>query len=161
MRDFHEQEIIFAIQKLLSGRANELLAELKQQIPLIEFTEYAEGNLSPYGLRCGFQGGSVISPVITISTCEQTEKDRIIRLETYTMTITFKFPETAECEFYCYAYSGVVGRVIYENPTLCGEVDRAVISNKKYLSPKKPFNGEGWELAITLRLTVEGNYYAD
>jgi len=147
MKDFHEQEIIFALKKLLSGRANALLAELKQQIPLIEFTEY--------------QGGSVVSPVITFSASEQTEKERIIRLETYTMTITFKFPETKEGELFCYAYSGVIGRVIYENPTLCGEVNRAVISGKKYLSPKKPYNGEGWELAITLRLTVEGNSYAD
>jgi hypothetical protein len=147
MNYFHEQEIIFAIKKLLSGRVNELLAELKQQIPLIEFTDY--------------QVNSVISPVIIFSACEQTEKERIIKLETYTMTISFKFPETKECEFYCYAYSGVVGRVIYENPTLCGEVDRAVISGKKYISPKKPYNGEGWELTITLRLSVEGNTYAD
>ena len=147
MKDFVEQEIIFAVKKLLSGRANELLAGLKQQIPLIEFTEY--------------KGGSVVSPVITFSMSEQTEKDRIIRLEVYSLTITFKFPDTKEGEFFCYAYSGVVGRVIYENPTLCGEADRAVITNKKYLSPKKPNCGEGWELTITLRVTVEGNSYAD
>ena len=71
------------------------------------------------------------------------------------MTITFKFPETKESEFYCYAYSGVVSRVIYENPTLCGEADRAVVTGKKYASPKKPHNGEGWELAVTLRITLE------
>ena len=147
MRDLHEQEIIFAVKKLLSGRANDLLAEKKQQIPLIEFAEY--------------QGGYFVSPVISLTNCEQTEKDRILRLDTYSLTITFKFPETKEGEFFCYAYSGVVGRVIYENPTLCGEVDRAVISNKKYLSPKKPFCGEGWELTVTLRITVEGNSYAD
>ena len=141
MKELHEQEIIYAVKKLLSGKVNELLCSMKQQIPLIEFIEY--------------QGGSVISPVITFSMCEQTEKERIIRQETYSLTITFKFPETAESEFYCYAYSGAVGKVVYDNPTLCGEVDRAVITGKKYLSPAKPHCGEGWSLVITLRLAVD------
>jgi len=141
MKDFVEQEIIYAVKKLLSGEVNEKLGALEYKIPLIEFTEY--------------QGGSVVSPVISFSMCEQTEKERIVKQETYILTISFKFPETKESELYCYAYSGAVSRVIYDNPTLCGEVDRAVISGKKYASPKKPHCGEGWELAITLRLTLE------
>ena len=142
MKDFVEQEIINAVKRLLSSRANDLLCAMEKQIPLIEFTDY--------------KGGSVVSPVITFSMSEQTEKERIIRLESYTLKIIFKFPETPESEYFCYAYSGVVSRVIYDNPTLCGEVDRAVITRKEYLSPVKPHCGEGWALIITLRLTVEG-----
>jgi len=141
MKEFVEQEIINGVKKLLSGKVNELLGALEYQIPLIEFTEY--------------KGGSVISPSITFSMCEQTEKERIVKQETYSLTITFKFLETKECELYCYAYSGAVSRVIYDNPTLCGEVDKAVVTGKKYVSPKKPHCGEGWELAITLRITLE------
>jgi len=142
MKDFVEQEIIYAVKKLLSGKANDYFSAMEPQIPLIEFSDY--------------HGGSIISPSIIFSMCEQTEKERIIRQETYSLTITFTFTETAESEFYCYAYSGVVSRVIYENPTLFGEVDRAVITKKKYVSPIKPYCGEGWSLVVTLRLTVEG-----
>jgi hypothetical protein len=35
-------------------------------------------------------------------------------------------------------------------------VDRGVITGKKYVPPKKPYCGDGWELILTLRLTVEG-----
>jgi hypothetical protein len=72
------------------------------------------------------------------------------------MTISFEFPETLESELHCYAYSGAVGRAIYDNPTLGGIADRAVITGKKYNPPKKLNCGQGWELSITLRVTVEG-----
>ena len=88
--------------------------------------------------------------------CEQTEKERTIRQDTYSLTILFKIPESSESELHCYVYSGAVSRVIYENPTLLGQVDKAAITGKKYQSPKKPHCGEGWELTLTLRLTVEG-----
>ena len=142
MKEFVEQKIINAVKKLFSGQVNELLCAMQQQMPLIEFSEY--------------KGGSVVTPVISLVSSEQTEKERIIRLESYTLTITFKLPETAESELHCYAYSGAVGMAINENPTLCGEVDRAIITGKKYVPPIKPNCGEGWSLIITLRLTIEG-----
>ena len=142
MKEFVEQEIISAVKKLLSSQVNELLCAMQQQIPLIEFAEY--------------KGGSVVTPVISLVSSEHTEKERVIRLESYTLTITFKFTETAESELHCYAYSGAVGRVIFDNPTLGGVANRAVITGKKYVSPVKPHCGEGWSLIITLRLTVEG-----
>ena len=142
MKDFLEQEIIFAVKKLLKENVNELLKNSQYVIPLIEFG----------GSECGV----VICPVITMAGCEQTEKERIIRQDTYSLTIIFKIPESSESELHCYAYSGAVSRVIYENPTLLGQVDGAVITGKKYQSPKKPHCGEGWELTLTLRMTVEG-----
>jgi hypothetical protein len=38
---------------------------------------------------------------------------------------------------------------------LGGIVDKAVITGKKYNPPKFQNCGEGWELVITLRITIE------
>ena len=142
MKDFIETRIINAVRKLLTGKVNELLGEMENPIPLIEFSEY--------------RGGSVVVPVINVASCELKEKERIIRQEAYNLTITFIFPDTPESELYCYAYSGAVGRAVYDDPALGGVVGRAVVTNKKYIKPKKVNCGEAWELVVTLRITVEG-----
>jgi hypothetical protein len=141
VKDYIEQQIIMAVRKLLTGKVNELLGEMESPVPLIEFGEY--------------RGRSVVVPVISLASCERTEKERIIKLDAYTLTITFSLMDTPESELYCYAYSGAVGRVVYDNPTLGGVVDIAVITGKKYNAPKNPKCGEGWEVAITLRVTVD------
>jgi hypothetical protein len=48
---------------------NELLGETEYPIPPIEFGTY--------------RGGSAVVPVITLSTCERSEKERIVRLDAY------------------------------------------------------------------------------
>jgi len=136
-----EETIIKGVKRLLTGRVNEVLRDSEYSIPIIEFGE--------------FTGGGVVVPVISLSACERTEKERIIKLEAYSLTIAISLPETPESEFHCYAYSGAVGRAFYDDPTLGGVVDRAVITGKKYNSPKKPNCGEGWELIVTLQVTVE------
>ncbi|MCL2129162.1 MAG: hypothetical protein FWH35_02280 [Treponema sp.] len=141
MKDFIEQQIITAVRKLLTGKVNELLGEMECPVPLIEFTD------------C--RGKAVVSPDISFSSCEQSEKERIIRLDAYSMSITFTLPETPESELFCYAYSGAVGRAFYDDPTLGGVIDRAVITGKKYVQPKRANCGEGWELIVSLRLTIE------
>ena len=142
MKDLIEARIIEAVRKLLAGRVNELLGDSEYQIPLIEFGSY--------------QGGNSIVPGITLSTCERTEKERIVRLDSYSLTINFSLSETPESELYCYAYSGAVGRALYDDPTLGGMVDRVVIAGKKYIKPRIPHSGECWELIVSLRLSVEG-----
>ena len=144
--EFKEQRIIGAIRKLLTLRVNEILGDLEFPIPAIEVGEFA--------------GATAISPVISLSTCERSEKERIIRLDAYSLSIAFSLPETPESELHCYAYASAVCMALEENPTLGGIVDRAVISGKKYAPPKKPNCGQGWELVMTLRLTIEGNIYA-
>ena len=144
--EFKEQRIIGAIRKLLTLRVNEILGDLEFPIPAIEVGEFA--------------GATAISPVISLSTCERSEKERIIRLDAYSLSIAFSLPETPESELHCYAYASAVCMALEENPTLGGIVDRAVISGKKYAPPKKPNCGQGWELVMTLRLTIEGNTYA-
>ena len=141
MWDSVEQRIIKAIRGLLTGRVNELLGELQFHIPLIEFGDYC--------------GGSVIVPVITLASCERTEKERIILMDAYSLTITFTLPETPESELHCYAYSAVVCKALEENPTLNGIADRVGITGKKYVQPKKVGCGEGRQITISLRVTVE------
>ena len=142
MQDFVEQRIIKAVREVLTENLNSMLSDIRFSIPSVEFGEY--------------NGNSAIAPVITLSTCERTEKERIVHIDAYTITVTFNMPDTPESETYCYAYSGAVSKAVYDNPTLGGVADRAVITGKKYVSPKKPNCGEGWQLIITLRVTVEG-----
>jgi hypothetical protein len=139
---FIEQQIIEAVRQALTERINENLRDMRFAVSPIEYSDYC--------------GDSAVIPSITLSSCERTEKERIVRLDAYSLTVTFSLPETPESEKYCFAYSGAVSRAIYDNPTLGGIADRIVVTGKKYLSPKKPNCGEGWSLVISLRVTVEG-----
>jgi hypothetical protein len=142
MNDFIEQRIIEAVRKLLTGRVNEVLNGWEFLIPVIEFSNFANKH--------------IVVPAVSLVSCERTEKERIIRMDAYSVSITFSIAETQETELYCYGYASAVCKALGENPTLGGVVDRAVVSEKKYSSPKKPGCGENWETVITLRVTVEG-----
>jgi hypothetical protein len=139
---FIEQRIIEAIRGLLTGRVNEILSAWEFLIPVVEFSNF----VNQYS----------VAPVVKLSSCERTEKERIIRLDAYSLSISFTLPETQETELYCYGYAAAVCKALGENPTLGGVVDRAVVSGKKYSQPKKPGCGEDWETVIALRVTVEG-----
>jgi hypothetical protein len=139
---FIEKIIINSLKSLLVGRVNELLGKTEYPIPPVEFGSY--------------RGGSAVVPVIGLSTCERSEKERVIRLDAYTLTITFTVPEHLEGERNCYAYAASVATALGENPTLGGVADRAVLTGKKYVPPKQNGTGEGWEIILTLRITVEG-----
>jgi len=145
MKDFIEQQIISAVRELLIGKLNLLLGDMKFQIPLVEFGNY---------------NGGVVVPVIALSSCEHSEKERIIRLDAYSLTITFNVPETEDSELFCYAYASAVCKVLALNPTLGGVADRATVCGKKYVPPKVANSGMGWQVVITLRITVEGNINA-
>ena len=145
-KDFVEQQIIGAVRGLLVGRVNEILGEMELAVPAVELGEYL--------------GGSVVVPVIVLSTCERSEKERIIRLDAYSLTIVFSVPESSESELYCYAYAAAVEKALGENPALDGAASRAVLVGKKYVAPKKLHCGEEWEVVLTLRVTVEGTAYA-
>jgi hypothetical protein len=95
------------------------------------------------------------SPVLTLSTCERSEKERIIRLDAYTLTIAFTVPESPDGERNCYAYAGAVATALGENPTLGGVADRAVLTGKKYVPPKHSGTGGDWEAVLILRITVQ------
>jgi hypothetical protein len=145
---FIEEIIINSLKSLLAGRVNELLGEMGQSgftglsIPPIEFGAY--------------RGGSAVVPAITLSTCERSEKERIVRLDAYTLTITFAMPEGPDSERNCYAYAASVATALKENPTLDGMADRAELTGKKYAPPKCTGTGVDWGITLTLRVTVEG-----
>ena len=141
MKDFIEQQITTAVRKLLTGRVNEILENWEFLVPVIEF-----GNIG---------SGYATAPAITLSSCERTEKERIIRLDAYSLTINLSLQEHQDAEMYCYGYSHAFRKALGEDVTLGGIADRAVIVGIKYVPPKKPNCGQGWELVLTLRITVE------
>jgi len=141
MKDFIEQQVVGAVRGLLSGQVNAILHDCEFIVPVIEFGEYC--------------GDSVATPVIELASCEQTEKERIIRLDAYSLTIVFSLPPSPESELHCYAFAGAIGKAVFTNPTLGGVADWCSVTGKKFIPPKKPHCGEGWKLEISLRVTVE------
>jgi hypothetical protein len=130
---FYIEEILLnSVEKLLSGRVNELLGDMEYPIPPVEFGTY--------------RGGSAVSPVITLSACERSEKERIIRLDAYTLTITFTVPEYPAGERNCYAYASSVASALREDPALGGIASRAVLTGKKYSPPRQCGTRGDWGL---------------
>jgi hypothetical protein len=138
---FMEENIINSLKSLLAGRVNELLEETEYPIPPVEFGAY--------------RGGSVVVPVIALSTCEQSEKERIVRLDAYTLTIAFTVPEHPAGERNCYAYAASVATALKENPTLGGAASRSELTGKKYVPPKQSGTGGEWEVELKVRVLVE------
>jgi hypothetical protein len=145
---FIEEKLLNSVKKLLSGPVNELLGETEYPVPPVEFDAY----------RSGSAVVGACSPVITLSTCERSEKERIIRLDVYTLTITFAVPESPDGERNCYAYAGAAAAALGEDPALSGAASRAELTGKKYRAPKQSGTGEEWELVLTLRITVENQH---
>jgi hypothetical protein len=145
---FIEEKLLDSVKGVLAGRVNELLGEMEYPLPLIEF-----GGFLP--------GGSVVSPMIRLSTCERSEKERIILTDAYSLTVTFTVPEQplgqgSVGERNCYAYAGAVAAALGEDPTLGGVASRAVLAGKKYCPPDCAGAGADWGVVLTLRLTIEG-----
>jgi len=139
---FIEQRIINAVKKLLSGKFNDYLRLLDFQIPFVEF-----------GI---FRGVNVVAPLISISSCEQTEKERIVKQDIYSLTVAFPVLDCVESELFCFAYADAFYKALGDDVTLGGVVDRAVVTAKKYVPPKKINCGMDWEVVLTLKITVEG-----
>jgi len=142
MNEFIEQKIINAVKKLLTGKFNDILREFDFQIPFVEFSI--------------FRGVNVIAPLVSLASCEQTEKERIVKQDTYSVTVTFPVLDTVESELFCFAYADAFNKSLGDDVTLGGVADRVVITNKKYVPPKKADCGMDWELIISLRIIVEG-----
>jgi len=140
-KGFIEQQIIEALKRLLDGRVNEIFSDWKILLPVIEFGS--------------FGGMYAVAPLVSLTSCERSEKERLIKIDAYTVSITFTLQEHEDSELYCYAYSTAFTKALGEDVTLGGVADRAVISGKKYVQPKKANCGEGWGLVLSLRITVE------
>jgi hypothetical protein len=133
--------VVNGLKSLLVGRVNELLGEIEDVVPPVEFGAY--------------RGGSVVVPAVTLASGERTEKERILRADAYSLSIGFAVPEGPDSERRCYAYAGAVKTALLEDPTLGGAADRAELTGKKYVPPHCPGTGEGW--AVVLMVRVETN----
>jgi hypothetical protein len=136
-----EEAITGAVKRLLVGRVNEILADAELPVPPVEFG--------------GYTGGSAVCPQVVLSACERTEKERIIRLDAYTLTINFALPESPDGELFCYAYAAAVEKALAEDPALGGAASRVVLAGKKYVPPKHVGNGEGWGLELKIHVLVD------
>jgi hypothetical protein len=137
-----EEKIINSVKNLLTGRVNELLQVAEFQIVPMEFNAPA--------------GVGAVAPILRLSECERSEKERIVKTDAYTLSVSLNVPEGPDSERDAYAYGTAIGTAVTENRTLGGTVDRAVFTGKKYIPPKTAYCGEGWQAVFTLRLTVEG-----
>jgi hypothetical protein len=144
-----EEIVLNSVKKLLAGRVNELLGEAEFMIPPSEF---GKGQNSP---RKALGGYYAVSPEISLTGCERSEKERIVRMECFTVTVSFSCGGEYG-ERTCYAYAGAMAAALLENPTMGGIASRAELTGKKYSPPKHPGTGEGWEIILTLRVVVEG-----
>lgn len=142
MKNVIEIQILEAVKKLVSGRVNEIINDWQENLPVIEFGNY--------------QSANVITPVIALVSCEKTEKDRIIRLDCYTLTISFSITDTDDNECNCYVMVAAIIRAFCEDPTLGGAVNRIEIIGAKYMHPKKQGYGESCDVSINVKITVEG-----
>jgi hypothetical protein len=142
MEDFYiEEQLLNSVKMLLRGRVNELLGETEFHIPPIEFGQ------------SGFTGS--VTPVISLSPCERSEKEWIVQLDAYTLTVTFIAPEHQAGERNCYAYASSVAAALREDPTLSGAASRAELAGKKYSPPKQSGTGGEWELELKIHILVE------
>jgi hypothetical protein len=144
---FIEEEIDGCFYRLLDEQVNCFLQEMELAVPSLDVG--------------GKPGGDAVYPDVYISECERTEKERIICIDTYSVTITFPVPEGEFADLYCYAYASAFDKALRLNPTLGDIVNRAVLTGKKYIRPKKPGCGEEWKLVISVRVTVEKVLHAD
>jgi hypothetical protein len=133
MSAFIEERIIDGVKELLTGRTNEILAEMEDAIPAIEL-------------------GCAMEPCIALVQGERHEKDRIVETEVYAVTVIF--PISGERDGY--AYAAAINQALETDHTLGGAADWVVVSRKKYIPPKQPYCGDRWELILTLVVTVEG-----
>jgi hypothetical protein len=138
---FIEEELLGYFFRILDDRVNNTLEELELKVPRLEIG--------------GRSMREAVCPDIYITGCERTEKERIIRMDGYSVTLTFPVPESDEADLYCYAYAAAFEKALDANPSLSGFASRAVITGKKYIRPKKPGCGEEWKLVLSVRVTVE------
>jgi hypothetical protein len=137
-----EKRILAAIKNLLEEKVNEYLEGCEFRLPVIDFSSGS--------------GGDYVCPVMKLVTAERTEKDRIIQLDVYTLTLTlsFAFPDR-DGERNCYVFAGAAEKALRENHALNGAADWVKMVRKEYKAPRRADTGEGWELVLTLRVTVE------
>jgi hypothetical protein len=129
----NEEMLLEMTEELLSSAVNYYLNELDETVPLFEIEK--KRSLGAYGVK----------PLIDITECELSEKERVIKLQAYTLTITFCV-KGFENKRLLYIYAYAIEKAIACDPTFCGVADRVALTHKKYSAE---------QVVITLRATLE------
>jgi hypothetical protein len=129
----NEEMLLEMTAELLSGGVNFYLNELDETVPLFEIE------------KCRSLGGYGVKADIDISECELSDKERIIKLQAYTLTITFCV-KGFEHKRLLYIYAYAIEKAIADDPTFGGVADRVAVTHKKYSAE---------QVVITLRATLE------
>ena len=143
---FIEDAITDGVKSLLTSRMNELIGEIEYSVPVIEFGKYT--------------GANVIVPKIDLVSCERTEKERLILLDAYSLTVTFNVRDCPDSVLYTWIYFCAANKVFNESPTLDGIADRLTLTCVDIKPPKVFDCGQDWQVTAKLRITVEGTLYA-
>jgi hypothetical protein len=99
-----EERLIEMVNELLSSTVNFYLSEMEEFVPLVEIE--SPGKLGNYG----------VCPTIELSEAARTDKDRIVRADAYTLTITFVLTsQNNKRDVYCYA--AALESAINDDPT--------------------------------------------
>jgi hypothetical protein len=126
-----EESILKSLESLLIGRVNELFGDIPCAVPPFEL-----GGVLPYS----------VNSCVALTSCERSEKERIVLLDAYAVTLSFDVLEQDDTQL-CYAYTFAFEKALAEDCTLGGVVDRAVVIKKTYTDLR---------VDLTLRCTVEG-----
>jgi len=139
-----EKKVKSAVKGLLVDDVNKLLEELSFHVPTLEFGTHS--------------GREVIIPNVSLTACEQSEKERIVFVNAYAVEISLPVDDLRDWdgELLAFAYGAAIRRAVRLNSSLGGLVDRTVITNMDYVEPKRRFCGDRWIVAARLRVTVEG-----
>ena len=130
-----EEKIEGAVWVLLLDGVNDFLGSIDDDVPLVERN------------TGGFAARRSPRAVVEFAAAERTEKERIVRLDAYTVKVLFDAPES-----FCYRYAYALDKAVEANSTLGGLAERVLFEKRTY---KKTPNG-GFEAVFTLRITVEG-----
>jgi len=139
-----EVKIRGAVRALLVDDVNGLLDGLGFHVPSLEL---------------GDSGGrEAVVPLVSLAASERTEKERIVRVNAYSVEIQIPVDDLREWdgETLAYCYGAAIERAVGVDNSLGGIVDRAVITKMEYVRPKRRYCGDHWIVAARLRVTVEG-----
>jgi hypothetical protein len=134
----NEEMLLEMTAALLGGAVNFYLGELDETVPQFEID--VRRPLGGYG----------VVPDIDISECELSDKERVIKLQAYTLKISFCV-KGSENKKLLYVYAYAIEKAISDDFTFGGIADRIVLTHKKY---RQQDTGT-WDVVITLRATVE------
>jgi hypothetical protein len=130
-----EEKIEGAVWVLLLSGVNDFLEGIDDDVPALEGPGF--GSRSP-------------GAVVEFAAAERTEKERIVRMDAYTVKITINAAAS-----FCYRYAYALDKAIEADWTLGGLAERIQFEKRVY---KKTINGGGnpaCKAVFNLRVTVE------